>query len=58
MDETFKTGDPIGIAQDADISSSSKPTKRDWMGSMAGTCQILGDIVGPSTDEDEWDALR
>jgi prevent-host-death family protein len=36
------------------------PPKRptNWLGDMAGTGKILGDIVGPSTDPDEWDALR
>lgn len=29
-----------------------------WMGSMAGTCEIVGDIVGPFMDPDDWDALR
>jgi hypothetical protein len=28
------------------------------MGSMAGTCEIVGDIVSPIMDPDEWDALR
>jgi prevent-host-death family protein len=30
----------------------------DWIGSMEGTCQIVGDIVGPIIDESEWEALR
>jgi len=29
-----------------------------WMGSMAGTGRILGDIVSPATDETEWNVLR
>ncbi len=29
-----------------------------WMGSMAGTCEIIGDIVSPIMDLDEWDAWR
>ena len=31
---------------------------KNWLGNMAGTMEILGDIVGPSTDESDWDALR
>lgn len=29
-----------------------------WMGSMAGTFEIVGDIVGTIVDPDDWDALR
>lgn len=28
-----------------------------WMGSMAGTGRITGDIVGPAVDPEEWNAL-
>lgn len=30
----------------------------DWIGSMKDTIQILGDIISPATDEDEWEVLR
>jgi len=28
------------------------------MGSMRGKMEILGDIISPATDEDEWEVLR
>lgn len=31
--------------------------KGDWLGSMAGTAQIKGDIVSPATDSD-WEVLK
>jgi antitoxin (DNA-binding transcriptional repressor) of toxin-antitoxin stability system len=31
---------------------------KHWVGSLAGTGQIIGDIVSPASDEDDWDALR
>jgi hypothetical protein len=35
------------------------PTRRsNWMGSMAGTAEIIGDIVGPTSSIDDWDAAR
>jgi prevent-host-death family protein len=34
------------------------PPPANWMGSMAGTAEILGDIVGPTSSEEDWDALR
>ena len=36
--------------------ASKKP--KHWVGSLAGTGQILGDIVSPASDEDDWEALR
>jgi prevent-host-death family protein len=34
------------------------PRPANWMGSMAGTGEILGDIVGPISTEEEWSPLR
>jgi prevent-host-death family protein len=36
---------------------ASKKPKR-WLGSRAGTGQIIGDIVSSASAEDDWDALR
>jgi antitoxin (DNA-binding transcriptional repressor) of toxin-antitoxin stability system len=40
------------------IPPSAAPRAESWLGSMAGTGQILGDIVSPATDAAEWNALR
>lgn len=37
--------------------SAPKPAKR-WSGKMIGTGKILGDIVGPIIDEDDWEMLK
>jgi prevent-host-death family protein len=29
-----------------------------WMGSMKDSVEILGDIISPANDEDEWECLR
>jgi prevent-host-death family protein len=29
-----------------------------WLGRMAGTGRIAGDIIAPASDEEDWDALR
>lgn len=31
---------------------------RNWIGSMKGKMKILGDIVSPACDEDDWEVLR
>lgn len=36
---------------------SSQP-KRRFPGSLAGQVKILGDIVGPIVDEDDWECLK
>jgi len=37
---------------------AARHAPKNWMGSMRGTTKILGDIVSPATDPDEWGALR
>ena len=32
--------------------------KGDWLGSMAGTAKIKGDIVSPATDVRDWEVLK
>ena len=32
--------------------------RKQWVGSLAGTGQIKGDIISPAIDEEDWDALR
>jgi hypothetical protein len=42
------------------VNSKTSPIapKTDWIGSMKSTFEILGDIVSPASDEDEWEVLR
>ena len=47
-------GEPIAEVTPASISVS----KGDWLGSMAGTAEIKGDIVSPAADSDDWDVLK
>ena len=45
------------VAEVMPPSTTSQPSK-DWLGCMAGTAVIAGDIVAPVSDEEDWDALR
>ena len=40
--------------------AATKPVmdRAKWIGSMKGTVTILGDIVSPAIDKDEWEVLR
>jgi prevent-host-death family protein len=63
IEEVRKTRKPIRLTRfgkpvaEVIPASPAKPAGRR-LGSMAGTVQILGDIVGPTTSWDEWDAAR
>ena len=40
------------------VPPSREPRPVNWLGSMAGTGKITGDIVSPVVDADDWEALR
>jgi prevent-host-death family protein len=40
------------------ISASQAVKQKDWMGSLADTTEILGDIISPVIEEADWEALR
>jgi prevent-host-death family protein len=63
LEQVRKTRKPIRITRFgvpvAEIVPPS-PRKRpaNWLGCMAGTARIVGDIVGPISSEDDWEASR
>jgi prevent-host-death family protein len=62
LDEVQKTKQPILVTRRgkpvAEVSAPSPAKSRDWMGSMQGKSKILGDIISPASDEDDWEVLR
>jgi len=42
----------------AEIIPVSSVAPADWMGSMKDSMKILGDIVSPASEPDEWEVLR
>ena len=36
---------------------AQKPARKQWLGALAGTGKVVGDIVSPATDEKYWDVL-
>jgi len=40
------------------VPPSVPPPPKSWIGSMAGTAQIIGDIVSPVSEEGDWEAAR
>ena len=62
LDEVRDTGQPIVITKRGDPIAKLVPVAAsplgDWSGAMRGTGRILGDIVAPATDPDDWEVLR
>lgn len=46
----------VPVAQIVPPQPAEQP--KSWLGSLAGTVQIHGDIVGSLTTESDWDALK
>ena len=47
-------GEPVAEVMPPSVSRR----KGDWLGSMAGTARIRGDIVSPAAEANEWEALK
>ncbi len=63
LEEVRRSGRSIVITKRGAPIAEVTPTSlgaggASWMGSMAGSCEIMGDIVGTIVDPDDWDALR
>jgi prevent-host-death family protein len=46
----------VPVAQIVPPSTPKRPSS--WLGDMAGTGRITGDIVSPASEEDDWEVLR
>lgn len=63
LERVRKTGQPVLVTRFgqpvAQIDPPSPPQRpASWLGSFKGTAQIVGDIVSPASDEDDWEVLR
>jgi prevent-host-death family protein len=62
IDQVQKTKKPILITKFgkpvAEVVPPSPKPVGDWIGSMRDTIEIIGDIVAPAGDEDDWEVLR
>jgi antitoxin (DNA-binding transcriptional repressor) of toxin-antitoxin stability system len=62
-EQVQKTKKPLRITRFGKPVADLVPTppdadQTDWFGSMKGRIEILGDIISPANDEDEWEVLR
>jgi prevent-host-death family protein len=63
LEQVRKTRKPIRITRFGQpvaeiVPPSPKKSSKSWLGSMEGTIRIVGDIVGPISTEDDWEASR
>lgn len=63
LEQVRKTKKPIRITRFgkpvAEVVPPSPDKERgNWLGSMKGRGEILGDIISPATDPEEWEVLR
>lgn len=63
LEEVNKTKTPLRVTRRgkaiADVfPSSSEEDERNWIGSMAGSTKILGDIVSPVIDVESIEVLK
>jgi prevent-host-death family protein len=62
LDQVQKTKKPLLITRFgkpiAEVGPPSPAPAADWMGSMKDRIEILGDIVSPASEADDWEALR
>ena len=63
IDEVHKTKKAVRVTRFGEpvaevIPPSMASEANSWIGSMTDSMKILGDIVSPANDEEEWEALR
>jgi len=63
LEKVKRTGQPILVTRRGEPAAEVVPPSTAshagaWLGSFASTGQIVGDIVAPAADEDDWEALK
>ncbi len=62
IDQVQKTGQPLRITRHgrpvAEVVPAGPDRKRNFLGDMIGTAEIVGDIVSPVIDIDDIEAYR
>jgi prevent-host-death family protein len=63
IEEVRKTRRPIRLTRFGKevaqlVPPSANKASENWLGCMRGTGKIMGDIVGPISDESDWEAGR
>jgi prevent-host-death family protein len=62
LEKVKRTGKPIRVTRRGEpiaevVPPSTPALERGWLGSLASTGRIVGDIVAPASDEADWESL-
>jgi prevent-host-death family protein len=62
LERVRKSGQPVLVTRRGEpvaeiVPPSARARAVPWLGSARGSGQILGDLVAPAADEEEWEAL-
>ena len=58
LERVGKTGKPVLVTRFGQpVAQIVPPPSGDWLGAMAGTGHILGDLTAPALDPEDWEAL-
>ena len=63
LDRVQRTGRPVLVTRRgvpiAKVVPPPPPARpQSWLGCMAGKIKIVGDVVSPAVEENEWEALH
>lgn len=63
LERVRRTGLPVLITRFGEPVAQVTPPpprspKADWLGSLRETGEIVGDIVSPASEDEEWETLR
>jgi prevent-host-death family protein len=63
LERVRKTRKPIRVTRFGKpvaevVPPSAPPRPKSWIGSLEGTARIVGDIISPVADEQDWEASR
>lgn len=63
LERVRRTGRPVLVTRRGEpVAQVVPPPAPDrspsWLGAMRGSGRILGDVIGPVSEEDEWEVLR
>lgn len=63
LEQVRKTKQPLRVTRHGKPVAEIVPPRmevdrKEWIASMQGSGETLGDIISPASDEDDWEVLR
>ena len=63
LERVRRTGKPVVVTKHGKpvaevVPPTPEPPGKDWLGSMRGRGRVVGDIVAPAVEPEEWEVLR